>query len=131
MILSLSIKNFLLIESIFIDLSEGLTVLTGETGSGKSILLEAINVCLGGRLVEDLPNNTSASEIALDFEYCPFFKGFWEAQGWETPTSPQKVCLRRVISHSTPKKNRFFLNDHAVNRSHALKIKEHFFSFYS
>ncbi len=47
MIKSLLIKNFTIIDEIYIDFYPGLTVITGETGSGKSIILEAIAVASG------------------------------------------------------------------------------------
>lgn len=49
MLTSLSIKNYALIDDLFVDFSEGLTVVTGETGAGKSIILDAISLILGKR----------------------------------------------------------------------------------
>lgn len=49
MILEMYIKNFALAEEIRIDFEEGFNALTGETGSGKSIIIDALNLCLGGR----------------------------------------------------------------------------------
>ena len=45
----MSVKNFALIENISIDFENGLTVLTGETGAGKSLIIDAISLLLGGR----------------------------------------------------------------------------------
>jgi len=50
MISMLTIKNFGLIDSLSIDLSRGLTVLTGETGAGKSILIDGLRFCLGEKI---------------------------------------------------------------------------------
>ncbi|WP_026694690.1 DNA repair protein RecN [Peribacillus kribbensis] len=49
MLAELSIKNFAIIESLSISFEKGLTVLTGETGAGKSIIIDAINLLIGGR----------------------------------------------------------------------------------
>jgi DNA repair protein RecN (Recombination protein N) len=49
MLLELSIKNFAVIKEITIPFHKGLTILTGETGAGKSILIDAIGLLLGGR----------------------------------------------------------------------------------
>ena len=49
MLTALSIRDIVLIEKLDISLEEGLTVLTGETGAGKSILLDALGLALGGR----------------------------------------------------------------------------------
>ena len=54
MLLQLEINNIALIEHICIDFEDGLNVLTGETGAGKSIIIDSINAVLGGRTTRDL-----------------------------------------------------------------------------
>src|SRR5690606_15696653 len=49
MLIELSIKHFAIIEELTIPFDKGLTVLTGETGAGKSIIIDAIGLLLGGR----------------------------------------------------------------------------------
>ncbi len=49
MIHHISIRNFAIIENTVIDFTEGLNIITGETGSGKSIVIEAISLALGSR----------------------------------------------------------------------------------
>mgnify|MGYP002624361157 CR=1 FL=1 len=49
MIKSLQIKNYAIIEALEIDFSKGLTIITGETGAGKSILLGALGLIMGKR----------------------------------------------------------------------------------
>lgn len=54
MLLQLEISNIALIEHIIIDFEDGLNVLSGETGAGKSIIIDSINAVLGGRITRDL-----------------------------------------------------------------------------
>ena len=54
MLESLHIENIAVIKSVDIDLSEGLCVLTGETGAGKSLLIDSVSFLTGGRVSRDL-----------------------------------------------------------------------------
>ena len=54
MIEKLSVKNFVIIEDITVDFNEGMTVITGETGAGKSLIIDTINLLLGERADNDM-----------------------------------------------------------------------------
>ena len=54
MLLEISIKNFAIIEAISLNFEKGMTVLTGETGAGKSIIIDAMNMMLGSRATTDV-----------------------------------------------------------------------------
>ena len=54
MLLELNIRNIALIEKLRVEFSEGLNVMTGETGAGKSIVIDSVNLALGGRADRDL-----------------------------------------------------------------------------
>ena len=54
MLLELSIKNFAIIDDLRIRFPEGLTILSGETGAGKSIIINAVNLLLGSRASANL-----------------------------------------------------------------------------
>jgi DNA repair protein RecN (Recombination protein N) len=65
----LSIRNFAVIEALQVDFERGFTVLTGETGTGKSILLDALSLLLGGRFeARQLRPGTERAEIAAEFD---------------------------------------------------------------
>ena len=49
MLSKICIKNYILIDELELDLSEGLNIITGETGAGKSILINAIDIAFGGK----------------------------------------------------------------------------------
>lgn len=68
MLHNLYVKNLALIDEMEIDLKEGLNILTGETGAGKSIILGSINLALGGRYSSDmLRNENEAGYVELTF----------------------------------------------------------------
>ena len=54
MIESLHIENIAVVKSLDVDFGEGLTVLSGETGAGKSIIIDSLNLLLGGRADKEL-----------------------------------------------------------------------------
>ncbi|MCD3288996.1 AAA family ATPase, partial [Clostridium botulinum C/D] len=71
MLLQLNIKNFALIEELTINFEKGFNVLTGETGAGKSILIDAINYVLGGKFNKGLirtGENRTFVEAIFDIE---------------------------------------------------------------
>lgn len=63
MLRSLSIKNIALIDQIQVDFSEGFNILTGETGAGKSIIIDSINTLLGSRVSKDLIRTGQESAV--------------------------------------------------------------------
>lgn len=112
MLKTLSIKNYALIDSLNIDFSENLNILTGETGAGKSILLGAIGLIIGQRAdlsVLRIKSEKCSAEGAFDirnYGLQPFFT--------ENELDYEDVTiLRREI---TPQgKSRAFINDTPVN----------------
>ena len=75
MILSLSINNVVFIDNLEIDFREGLIVFTGETGAGKSIILESISLALGAKSNPSLvKNDCESSIITLVVKNTPFIE---------------------------------------------------------
>ena len=54
MLINLHVKNLALIKEVDVDFSNGLIVLTGETGAGKSLLLGSVNIALGNKVSKDI-----------------------------------------------------------------------------
>ena len=72
MLNSLTVKNIVLVESLHLDLQSGLSVLTGETGAGKSILLDALGLAVGGRGDSTLVRNgTEKASVTASFDIVP------------------------------------------------------------
>ena len=111
MLNGLYIKNFALINSLDQRIEQGFTVLTGETGAGKSILLGALQLALGGRA--DLKNLTSDGKkciVEAEFILDPKkWKVFFENNDWDFSES---TTLRREIVPNG--KSRAFINDSPV-----------------
>src|SRR5512141_1427299 len=65
----LSIRNFVVVDALELELAGGFTVLTGETGAGKSILLDALALLLGDRFeVRQLKPGADRAELAAEFD---------------------------------------------------------------
>ena len=80
MILSLKVKNYTLIEELFVEFSEGLSTITGETGAGKSILLGALSLVLGKRAdVKTIKNKTEKCIVEVEFSVANYnLKSFFK-----------------------------------------------------
>lgn len=115
MIKSLSISNYALISSIEIDLSAGLNIITGETGAGKSVMLGALGLLLGGRadlrIVRD-NGRKSVIEAAADISGVPDIEAILDENNLEK-TSDRICILRRELLPGG--RSRAFINDTPVN----------------
>lgn len=112
MITSLSIKNYALIEKLSIDFSKGFSIITGETGAGKSIILGALGLVLGKRAdLTSLKNKEEKCVIEAHFEISKYnLKEFFEANDLDYEDD---TIIRREILPSG--KSRAFINDSPVN----------------
>lgn len=98
MLRHISIKNFAIIEHLDLELDAGLTVLTGETGAGKSILIDALNLTLGGRAsAEVVRHGASKSDITASFDITQqsHVKRWLSEHDYD---AEEDVMLRRVIN---------------------------------
>ena len=112
MITSLSIENFALIEKLNIDFSKGFSIITGETGAGKSILLGALGLVLGKRAdLSSLKNKEEKCIVEANFALGKYdLQAFFEANDLDYE---EETIIRREILPSG--KSRAFVNDSPVN----------------
>ncbi len=112
MLLSLSIKNYALIESLETDFSNQFSVITGETGAGKSILLGALGLVLGNRAdLTSLKDKEQKCIIEAQFNIANYnLQSFFEYNDMDYE---DKTIIRREILPSG--KSRAFVNDSPVN----------------
>lgn len=108
MLHSLAIENFTLIDSVSLHFSEGLSIITGETGAGKSILFDAILYVLGERFSQDiLKDTTKKAFVEITFSSNESIVHQLEELGFDS--YPDTIVLRRELS---PKGvTRCFIND--------------------
>ncbi|WP_241722974.1 DNA repair protein RecN [Raoultella sp. HC6] len=112
MLAQLTISNFAIVRELEIDFHSGMTAITGETGAGKSIAIDALGLCLGGRAEADMVRRgASRADLCARFA----LKDTPAAQRWleENQLESGRECLlRRVIS--TDGRSRGFINGTAV-----------------
>ncbi|WP_353539182.1 DNA repair protein RecN [Colwellia sp. KU-HH00111] len=100
MLLQLNIQNFAIVKSLDIDWQSGMTTITGETGAGKSIAIDALGLCLGDRATTNVVRpNSKKAELAATFDtHNNINAQQWLAQHDLQLESSCECILRRVIS---------------------------------
>jgi DNA repair protein RecN (Recombination protein N) len=117
MLLSLRIENFALIDCLDLDFGPNLNVFTGETGAGKSIILDAIDAALGGK-VDRRAIRTGAARSILEatFELDKLAATWLSEQEIEPIDGNLAVCSRELTASSGGLRSRSRLNGILVNR---------------
>ena len=114
MLKSLTIENIALIDRIEVKFPDGLTILTGETGAGKSIIIDALGLVLGERSSSDIVRDGSErAVIEAIFAKPPFFSSDMFPDLFEP--SDNRIVLRRIIAANG--RSRAFVNDSPVQLS--------------
>ena len=96
---NLSVRNFALVKELSISLEQGLTVITGESGAGKSILLQALALVLGNRAKrEQIRPGADQCEVTAEFdiENCNIAQSFLSENDFVDSSEPNKCLVRRV-----------------------------------
>jgi DNA repair protein RecN (Recombination protein N) len=119
MIKSLQIKNYAIIEALEIDFSKGLTIITGETGAGKSILLGALGLIMGKRAdIKSLYNLEKKCVVEGLFDIRKYkLKSFFKENDIDYD---EELVIRREITPSG--KSRAFINDTPVTLKELQKL---------
>ena len=112
MLTDLLIKNFAIIENLHVTFGPGFNVLTGETGAGKSIIIDAVNLLLGGRARGEAirtGEDEASVEAVFDLTAAAEINSLLEEFGL---AADGELMVRRILSRSG--KNRIFVNGSPV-----------------
>jgi DNA repair protein RecN (Recombination protein N) len=102
----ITLRDFVIVHELALDLSTGFSVLTGETGAGKSILIDALQLALGARAEASVVREgASRCEVCAEFEPTPAIQRWLEDAGFETSAN---LLLRRTVD--TSGKSRAWVN---------------------
>lgn len=128
MLTHLNIKNFAVVQTLSIDLQSGLSVITGETGAGKSIAVDALGLVLGDRADTGIiRDGTERAEISASFDISanPLARQWLDGQGLEN----DECILRRVLSRDG--RSRAFVNGSTATLSQLREIGESLIDIHS
>ena len=109
MLLELRVENYAVIDNVAVEFASGLNLLTGETGAGKSILIDALALLLGDKASSDaVRHGTEKATVSAVFEVgSPAIDGVLEENGIDAEEG--QIILRREISAGG--KGRVFINN--------------------
>ena len=129
MIKHLSIKNLLLIDEIDIELNNGLCVLTGETGAGKSMILDSLSLISGERIKASFKpekGKTSSVSAIIDISNFKFLKHELQELGIDCD---DEILIKRIITDSG--KSKSFINDNLISLNILKKISSNLVEIHS
>jgi DNA repair protein RecN (Recombination protein N) len=91
----ITLRDFVIVQTLELDLAQGFSVLTGETGAGKSILIDALQLALGSRAESSVVREgASRCEVCAEFDATPAIQTWLEEAGFEVSAS---LLLRRTV----------------------------------
>ena len=123
MLTTLSIRDFVLIDQLNLELGMGLTTLTGETGAGKSILLDALGVCIGLRASPDMVRRGARqASITAVFDVPDRHPVFHELRELGLQIDDSELVLRRLIQADG--RSRAFVNDEPTSAGTLRRLGE-------
>ena len=102
----ITLRDFVIVQALELDLQSGFSVLTGETGAGKSILIDAVQLALGARAESGVVREgAQRCEVCAEFEPTPAIQTWLEEAGFETSS---ELLLRRTVDNAG--KSRAWIN---------------------
>jgi len=123
MLIEITIKDFAIVDSLTVELEGGMTVITGETGAGKSIMLDALGLCLGDRAdTRTVRSGAKKADISarFDISQVPQAKTWLEVR--ELQTELDECVMRRVVGADG--RSRAFINGAQATLSDCAELGE-------
>lgn len=121
MLRHLSLKDFVIVPTLELDFEPGFAVLTGETGAGKSILIDALQLALGGRGDAGVVREGAAkAEITAEFDTPAHLRGWLDEAGFDVD---DHLLLRRVIDAAG--KSRAWINGGSATLTQLRELADH------
>lgn len=125
MLLALQIENFALVERLDLSFSSGLNVLTGETGAGKSIILDAIDTVLGGKVSGRLlRTGMKRGRVEATFAFTEPLQIWLKTQDIDPLEEAELVCSRDLTASGDTVRSRSRINGVLVNRKVMHDLRE-------
>ena len=125
MLLSLQIENFALIDRLELDFGSGLHVLTGETGAGKSIILDAIDAALGGKVTSRaVRTGAERASVEATFQLDAAMKNWLETEQIDPLDGSLLVCTREIVANGSGQRNRSRVNGVLVNKQQMESLRD-------
>lgn len=125
MLQSLSIRNFALVDRLDLDLGAGLHVLTGETGAGKSIILDALDAVLGGRVPgRAIRTGEARASLEATFKLQPSLVDWLQAEEIDLLEDEVLVCSREIVANGNSSRSRSRVNGVLVNRQQMESLRD-------
>jgi DNA repair protein RecN (Recombination protein N) len=122
MLNELSIKNFAIIDELQVSFGEGLNVISGETGAGKSIIIGAVSLLLGDRATTEMIRTQADTATVEAFFDIASNKPLQEKVAEMGFTAGDELVIRRVISHTG--KNKVFINGQMATLTNLAALSE-------
>ncbi len=125
MLISLQIENFALVDRLDLELGAGLNVLTGETGAGKSIILDALDAALGGKMSSRvIRTGAERAVVEATFDLDPGLLGWLAEQQIELVDDVSLVCSRELVAGRSGVRSRSRVNGVLVNKAQMDSLRE-------
>jgi len=126
MLTQLSVNNFAIVRHLVLDLEQGMSVITGETGAGKSIAIDALGLCLGYRSESSMVRHgADKADISATFFMQPNSPAYqWLAEReLLDEENPQECILRRMINLEG--RSKAFVNNHPIPASQLRELGQY------